>query len=93
MNLHKNTHTLQPSVKVFFIIKGGNKMITNPTDIIHSVEILIALTGFVLTIFGIVHSTDRIDVLDRTKGKFLIAVGILFIIISIIGYIVTTIRR
>lgn len=66
-------------------------MITNPTDIIHSVEILIRLAGFAILIFGIVHSTDRIDVLDRTKGKFLIAVGILFIIISIIRYIVTTI--
>ena len=68
-------------------------MITNPTNIIHSVEILIALAGFAILIFGIVHSTDRIDVIDRTKGKFLIAVGILFIIISIIGYIVTTIIR
>lgn len=68
-------------------------MITNPTDSIHSIEILIALAGFAILIFGIVHSTDRIDVLDRTKGKFLIAVGILFIIISIIGYIVTTIIR
>lgn len=68
-------------------------MITNPTDSIHSIEILIALAGFAILIFGIVHSTDRIDVLDRTKGKFLIAIGILFIIISIIGYIVTTIIR
>ena len=64
-------------------------MITNSTDIIHGVEMLIALAGFVILIFGIVHSTDRIDVLDRTKGKFLIAVGVLFIIIGIIGYIVT----
>lgn len=65
-------------------------MITNTTDIIHSVEILIALAGFAILIFGIVHSTDRINVLDRTKGKFLIAVGILFLIIGIVGYIVTT---
>ena len=65
-------------------------MITNPTDIIHSVEILIALAGFAILIFGIVHSTNRIDILDRTKGKFLIAVGILFFIIGIVGYIVTT---
>ncbi len=68
-------------------------MITNPTDTIHRVEILIALAGFAILIFGIVHSTDRIDVLDKTKGKFLIAVGILFLIIGIIGYIVTTIIR
>lgn len=86
----KYTHTLQPSAKVCFIIKERNKMITNTTDIIHSVEILIALAGFAILIFGIVHSTDRIDVLDRTKGKFLIAVGILFLIIGIVGYIVTT---
>lgn len=86
----KYTHTLQPSAKVCFIIKGRNKMITNTTDIIHSVEILIALAGFAILIFGIVHSTDRIDVLDRTKRKFFIAVGILFLIIGIVGYIVTT---
>lgn len=89
----KYTHTLQPSAKVCCIIKERNKMITNTTEIIHSVEILIALAGFAILIFGIVHSTDRIDVFDRTKGKFLIAVGILFLIIGIVGYIVTTIIR